>query len=192
MAFSGQLLTPAVSAQAYGGGGGGPKPKPKPKPPVAPTVIHGLREFAADGSFTPPAGVTSVHVQAWGGGGGGGGGGGAAAGEGNGPGGSSGGGAGGFTWCVLRVQPGQIYTVDVGTGGTPGTPGTGGPAVDNPGTTGGTAGSGSSTTLASPNGVQLVAGGGIGGGGGGGAPPRSAYRVRAAAEGPPCVTASTR
>ncbi|MGW6619301.1 hypothetical protein ACWGA0_38350 [Streptomyces erythrochromogenes] len=151
-AFSGQLLTPAVAAPAYGAGGDGPKAKPKQ--PQAPAVIHGLREFTADGYFTPPAGVTSVHVQAWGAGGGGGGGGGAASTPLAGSGGASGGGgAGGFTWCVLKVKPGQGYTVDVGTGGTAGTAGPGGPAGGNPGSPGGTGGSGAATTLSSSRGV---------------------------------------
>lgn len=43
-----------------------------------PQVIHGLRQFTSDNTFTPPPGVTSVFVQAWGAGGGGGGGGGSA------------------------------------------------------------------------------------------------------------------
>lgn len=67
-------------------------------------VLHGLREFTADGTFTAPAGVRSVFVQSWGAGGGGGG----------------GGGAGGLVWCAVPVDPGSNYTIDVGGGGTGG------------------------------------------------------------------------
>ncbi|RNG10500.1 hypothetical protein EEJ42_32925, partial [Streptomyces botrytidirepellens] len=71
-ALSSQLLTMApVQADDTTMTGGG-----HPKPPQPPTIIHGVREFTADGTFTPPPGVTSVHIQAWGAGGGGGGGGG--------------------------------------------------------------------------------------------------------------------
>lgn len=99
----------------------------------APLIIHGLRQFTSDNTFTPPPGVTSVFVQAWGAGGGGGGGGGSA--RNNGGGGNpnnpnnatggaegaadtdaaaaarntgghgGGGGGGGFTWCVIPVTP---------------------------------------------------------------------------------------
>ena len=67
--------------------------------------------FNANGSFIPPAGVTSVTVQAWGGGGAGGGvtrtsGGGTV---------NGGGGAGGaYASSILSVTPGTPYTVTVG------------------------------------------------------------------------------
>ncbi|MBI0381797.1 hypothetical protein JBE27_37430, partial [Streptomyces albiflaviniger] len=59
-ALSSQLLTmsPAASADDPAGYG-------RPKPPKPPTVLHGVQEFTADGTFTPPPGVTSVHIQAW-------------------------------------------------------------------------------------------------------------------------------
>lgn len=101
----------------------------------APLVVHGLRQFTSDNTFTPPPGVTSVFVQAWGAGGGGGGGGGSARNNGGGGGNPNnpnnpntgaegtadadgaaaarnntgghggGGGGGGFTWCVIPVTP---------------------------------------------------------------------------------------
>ncbi|KJY36530.1 hypothetical protein VR44_07885, partial [Streptomyces katrae] len=37
---------------------------PHKRKPAA--VAHGLRQFTSDNTFTPPAGVTSVFVQAWG------------------------------------------------------------------------------------------------------------------------------
>ncbi|MFC9298924.1 hypothetical protein ACFTWH_31965 [Streptomyces sp. NPDC057011] len=122
-------------------------------------IVHGLREFTADGRFTPPEGVTSVFVQAWGAGGGGGGGGGGGASFGGGGGGGAG--AGGLAWCAVAVTPGQSYTVDLGSGGTAG----GGGPISSPGTGGGTGGS---TTFTAPDSTTLVdAGGGQGGGGGG-------------------------
>jgi len=64
-------------------------------------------------SFTVPAGVTSVNVQAWGGGGAGGGAVGGTTTR------SGGGGAGGtYTNSTETVTPGTEYTVSVGAGGT--------------------------------------------------------------------------
>ncbi|CAM5636134.1 hypothetical protein SANTM175S_07635 [Streptomyces antimycoticus] len=59
--LTGQVLTMSPAAQADDTLGGG-----RPKPPRPPSIIHGVQEFTADGTFTPPAGVTSVHIQAWG------------------------------------------------------------------------------------------------------------------------------
>ncbi|SNS95992.1 glycine-rich domain-containing protein [Actinacidiphila glaucinigra] len=87
-------------------------PEGPPGPPGV-TPGHGLVDFLDDGQFMPPAGVTSVFVQAWGAGGGGSGADGTLV---NG----SGGGAGGFAWCVLPVQPGTPVPVDIGAGGTGG------------------------------------------------------------------------
>ncbi|MCB0556999.1 MAG: hypothetical protein KDD02_25855, partial [Phaeodactylibacter sp.] len=77
------------------------------------------QSFTSNGSFTPPAGVTSVIVQAWGGGGAGGG--------------STqnirqGGGGGGGAYTInstVAVTPGTNYTITVGAGGT-GSTGNGG------------------------------------------------------------------
>lgn len=109
--LTGQVLTMSPAAQADDTLGGG-----RPKPPRSPSIIHGVQEFTADGTFTPPAGVTSVHIQAWGAGGGGGGGGGGASATLTGLGGTGGGGgSGGFTWCVIPVTPFATYSVDLGT-----------------------------------------------------------------------------
>ncbi len=67
-------------------------------------------------TFTPPAGVTSVLVQAWGGGGGGG----SSNANGTQRRAGGGGGGGGFTSSNITVTPGNNYTVVVGAGGTAG------------------------------------------------------------------------
>ena len=71
---------------------------------------HGKQRFTANGTFTVPAGVTTVWVSMSGGGGGGGGGG------------SSVGGGGGGADAVLAesltVTSGSAYTITVGAGGT--------------------------------------------------------------------------
>jgi len=72
----------------------------------------GAQVFTASGTFTVPAGVTRIFVQAWGGGSGGGAGSYAA-----GPGGSGGGYA--QNWCA--VNPGAPVAVTVGVGGAGGT-----------------------------------------------------------------------
>jgi len=96
--------------------------------------------FTASGTWTAPAGVTSVTVEAWGGGGGGG----AATGR---PA-QGGGGAGGqYATATVAVTPGNIYNIVVGAGGT------GGNAAN-----GGTGGS------SSFNATSVVAAGGAGGG----------------------------
>lgn len=69
--------------------------------------------------FTVPEGVSSLSAVAIGGGGGGSGSDGARVSTG-------GGGGGGTSWAVFGVQPGDVLTVNVATGGTGGTDGTGG------------------------------------------------------------------
>ncbi|MFF8844078.1 glycine-rich domain-containing protein [Streptomyces sp. NPDC015127] len=141
VALAGQLLAAAPAA-------------------VADTPVgSGVRQFTASGTFTPPRGVYSFHVQAWGAGGGGGGGGAVAPLS---PGGGGGGGGGAFFWCTIPVQPFQTYTVTVGQGGTAGAGGTGA------GTGAGGAGSpGTATSLTTPDSqVVMSAEGGTGGGGG--------------------------
>ncbi|MFV5695065.1 LamG-like jellyroll fold domain-containing protein [Flavobacterium sp. LB3P122] len=86
--------------------------------------------FSAPGSFTVPAGVTSLVVEAWGGGGAGGGA------TGNISAGGGGAGGGYVKNTSLTVVPGTTYTVTVGTGGI-GTTGTG--AAGNPSWFGSTA-----------------------------------------------------
>jgi uncharacterized repeat protein (TIGR01451 family) len=144
---------------------------------------------AGTSSWTAPAGVTSVTVEAWGAGGAGGGATGNPA--------QGGGGAGGqYARQVVAVTPGNSYSIVVGSGGAAGTAGGGaggdssfggtsvvakggagggGAAANN---SGGTAGAGAtvgavgSTVYAGGSGSSGVAGGGAcgaGGAGGGGA-----------------------
>ena len=70
--------------------------------------------YTSNGTFTVPAGVTSITVECWGGGGAGG----AARGNPS----AGGGGAGGtYAYKVVTVVPGNTYTVTVGNGGAGGT-----------------------------------------------------------------------
>jgi trimeric autotransporter adhesin len=130
--------------------------------------------FTTSGTFTAPAGVTSVTVQAWGGGGSGG--------NRTTTGRAGGGGGGAFASSVVAVTPGNNYTVVVGTGGINNN---GNSSTFNGATVvaaGGTRGPNNSTaggaggTTASSTGTTEYAGGngGVGGatnsgGGGGGA-----------------------
>lgn len=117
----------------------------------------GQQVFTSSGTFTTPAGVTSVDVECWGGGGGGGG----AYSSGN-----SGGGGGGGAYSKktsIAVTPGNNYTVTVGTGGTGGT----GDPVDN-GDAGGDSWFNSTGTVLAKGGgggVHGLNGGGAGSGG---------------------------
>lgn len=70
---------------------------------------RGVQLFESDGSFTVPAGVTSVLVELWGGGG--------AAGLGFGTAPGGGGGGGGYVRTVVAVTPGDSVPVTVGAGG---------------------------------------------------------------------------
>lgn len=68
--------------------------------------------FTVSGTWTAPAGVTSVDAQVWGDGGGGG--------EGGSPGGGGGGGGGAYSETTnVSVTPGNVYTVTVGQGAPP-------------------------------------------------------------------------
>jgi MSHA biogenesis protein MshQ len=67
--------------------------------------------FTASGTWTAPAGVTSVVVEVWAGGGAGGG-------NTTGSDGGGGGGGGGYSKSTIAVVPGNNYTVTVGAGGT--------------------------------------------------------------------------
>ena len=71
--------------------------------------------YNSSSTFTGPAGITSVTVQAWGGGGGG------ASRTSNGAGGGGGGGA--YSRAAVAVLPGSNYTVTVGGGGAANTAG---------------------------------------------------------------------
>jgi hypothetical protein len=85
-------------------------------------AITNAQLFTANGTFTPPAGVTEIFVTMVGGGGGGGGG----------NGGSGGGGGGGSGAHVikmgLKVTPASNYTVTIGAKGTKGAAGGSGTA----------------------------------------------------------------
>ncbi len=66
--------------------------------------------FTSTGSWTAPAGVTSVTVEAWGAGG-------SSASGSSGGAGRGGGGGGAYSSATITVTPGNQYTVTVGTGG---------------------------------------------------------------------------
>lgn len=78
-----------------------------------------VQTFTSSGTFTPPAGITSLKVECWGAGGGG-------------QGGSGAGGGGGeyAAEAALAVTPLTAYTVTVGAGGAGGPSGAGGPGHD--------------------------------------------------------------
>jgi hypothetical protein len=113
--------------------------------------FHGIQQFTQSGTFTPPAGVTSLLVELWGAGGGGG----ASCIYGLEDEEGAGGGGGGYTRAVVTVTPGANYNVVVGTGGA------GGNICPNPVT--GTNGTATQITDGSGN-VLVSAGGGTGGG----------------------------
>ncbi|MDI5951247.1 choice-of-anchor D domain-containing protein [Flavobacterium yafengii] len=82
-------------------------------------ISQTTQTFSTSGTFTVPAGITSIQVEAWGGGGAGGG----ATGN---PSAGGGGAGGGYVKNTsLTVIPGTTYTVTVGNGGV-GSTGTGG------------------------------------------------------------------
>jgi cysteine-rich repeat protein len=128
----------------------------------------------ADTTWTVPAGVTHVTVEAWGAGGGGG----------NGDGSRGGGGGGAYAKTDLTVTQGTQYTVKVGLGGSSGNNGVdsylkintttkvlakgGGAATDDNGKNGGTGGSKYSCVGTAYSGGDGGDRGGNSGGGGGG------------------------
>jgi len=67
---------------------------------------HGVQTFTSSGTFTVPAGVTSIEVEVWG------------AGSGGVGGSSASGSAGGYAWGLYTVVSGATETVTIGTGGT--------------------------------------------------------------------------
>lgn len=127
------------------------------------------QSFTTNGSFTVPAGVTTVYVSGCGGGGGGAGAGGTGASLGT-AGGGAGGGAGQFAYRIpIAVTPGQVISVTIGAGGTHSNGGAAGTSATDAGN-GGATSFGSLLTLAGGNGgskgsfgVVGSASGGIGG-----------------------------
>ena len=139
-------------------------------------AAQAVQTFNASGTWTAPAGVATVRVQAWGAGGGG---------SSNGNQGGGGGGGGAYASATVAVVPGVTYTVTVGAGGAAGVAGgfsqfdngaavraAGGGAASgsSAGAGGGTAASVGSTRFAGGGGGTGQVGGGAnrGGGGGGG------------------------
>ncbi len=117
--------------------------------------------FTSNGTWTCPAGVTTIYVSACAGGGGGGGGGSAGSIT-TVAGGGGGGGAGAFVLAQpVNVTPGATYTVVIGAGGAAGAGGSSSGSTGNPGSSGGSTGF-------SLNGTSILAlVGGSGGAGGG-------------------------
>ena len=110
-------------------------------------VGHNFVAFRSSGTFTwtAPAGVTQVFVEAWGGGGGGGG---------SGPGGAAGGGgSSGYTSGWVGVVPGTAYQVVVGQGGVGGASGSSATSGANGGT----------SAFGFPGNAFIAAFGGLGG-----------------------------
>jgi len=126
---------------------------------AAPTITE---TFSTNSTFTVPAGVYQITVEAWAGGGGGGG---RAA---SGSGGAGGGGGGAYARVTINVTPGETYNVTVGGGGP------GGSGGDVAGNAGGDSyfyeAGGANLTLAKGGSGGT---GGVGGGGGTGGPAAS-------------------
>jgi hypothetical protein len=117
--------------------------------------------FTASGSFTVPAGVTSITAYAWGGGGGGGGAWSNSLSYGSG----GGGGGGSMKSGTLTVAPAQVYTVTIGAGGTAGSSSGGNGGTGGTTTFSGTGGT--ITTLGGSGGTGCTTSGGKAGGAGG-------------------------
>lgn len=149
------------------------------------TVVSAqIQNFSSNGTYTVPAGVTSIKVQAWGGGGGGGT-------RITNSGATGGGGAGAYSSSVIAVTSGQTINITIGAGGGAGVNGgkttvirsgttlveaNGGSGVANNATTGGNGGAISAygtTQIAGGNGGNSGTNSGAGGdspnGGNGGA-----------------------
>lgn len=122
--------------------------------PARGVTTKGIQRFTANGSFTVPAGVTTIYVSGCGGGGGGGGGAGSS-GQTSSVGGGGGGG-GGAGQSVIRqaytVTPGQVISITIGGSGTAG-------AGSSSSNTGGTSGGAGGNTVVGAL-VTLTGGGG--------------------------------
>ena len=137
-------------------------------------VAQGSQTFTSGGTFTVPAGVTSITVECWGAGGGG------STRSTTGAGGGGGGGA--YASSVIAVTAGTAYTVTVGSGGAANTAGgsssfdalvisSGGGGGTNNSTTAGSGGTAASSTgtitYSGGNGANGTTNSGGGGGGAG-------------------------
>src|SRR5690606_28610104 len=114
------------------------------------SVSHSMVYTSGSGTWTAPAGVTSVKVECWGGGGGGG----ASTSAG-----WSGGGGGEYASEVISVTPGNGYAYSVGAGGA----GADGPPSDFTGDDGGNSTFGGTIVVAHGGAGGLGATGGAGG-----------------------------
>lgn len=134
-------------------------------------------------SWTPPCGVTSITVQAWGGGGGGAGDGATTASTGG------GGGSGAYRTGTLAVTPGTAVAYTLGAGGAGGCGGgggcaaAGGPGANGTATTIGTISAGGGSGGAANNGAGGAGGTGSGGTGGTNGNPGSAGANNASGKG---------
>jgi hypothetical protein len=143
--------------------------------PSSVLLAQTTQTFTTSGTWTCPAGVTSITVEAWGAGGGGG-----LGGSSNGKGGGGGGGGAYTKNVVVSVTPGTTYTITVGTGGSAGAAGSASTATfgatvvtANPGqggasfASGGTGGAGGTAGTFSGGAGATQNSSGSGGGGGG-------------------------
>lgn len=110
--------------------------------------FNAISAFTANGTFTVPANITKIMIQAWGGGGGGG------DDSGGQPG--NGGGGGSYGLAIRDVTSGSSIPVVVGTGGAGGAAGSAGANGGNTTILGMTAGGG----LGGPSGASTVGGNG--------------------------------
>lgn len=148
---------------------------------IRPVKVYATTDtFSSSGTWSAPAGVTSVTITAWGGGGGGM--------SGTAASGKGAGGGGAYSSGTVTVTPSNNYTVTVGTGGSPGSGGgdswfsTTGTVLAKGGATGTATTGGAGGALASGVGTVKHSGGaggnqsgnGKGGGGGGGSATASA------------------
>ena len=113
------------------------------------------RKLTASGSFTVPAGVTTLYVTGCGGGGGGGGGASSSTNSSTSTSGGSGGAAQAVIKTPINVTPGQVISFTIGSGGAGGSGGA-------TGSNGGVGASGGSTIFGS---LLTLSGGGAGGAG---------------------------
>lgn len=127
----------------------------KAKPPT------GLRKdyFTSNGTWTAPAGVTTIICSAYGGGGGGGGGGCANPSYNNQPTGGAGGGGSKNCISIITVVPGTTYTINIGAGGNGGS----GAVASSSGNDGSNGATGGNTEFKNGSTTLFFAAGAIGG-----------------------------